>query len=135
MKHAAPASCLVVSLALGLASLACKTTRERDVESLEEAIRTYALTDETKAFAIAADENGKRTWDAAYGKLISKERAIEDALRSCTDNARSRGVQADCYLFAVDDRQPKSTLEKCQSGQINKRRCKVQQDYAPLLSR
>jgi hypothetical protein len=131
-RFLAPA--LALSLALALWTTACETTRLRDTETLEEAIRTYAVTEETKAFAIAADENGKRAWDSKHGKFISEEAAIEGTLDACNDNARSRGVQADCYLFAVGDRQPRSTLEKCQSGQVNKKRCKVQQDYAPLLT-
>jgi hypothetical protein len=131
-RFLAPA--LALSLALALWTTACETTRLRDTETLEEAIRTYAVTEETKAFAIAADESGKRAWDSKHGKLISEEAAIEGTLDACNDNARARGIQADCYLFAVGDRQPRSTLEKCQSGQINKKRCKVQQDYSPLLT-
>ena len=128
------ATALAFSFALAVWTSACETTRLRDTETLEEAIRTYAVTEETKAFAIAADENGKRAWDSKHGKFISEEAAIEGTLEACNDNARSRGVQADCYLFAVGDRQPRSTLEKCQSGQINPKRCKVQQDYSPLLT-
>jgi hypothetical protein len=124
------APCFVFACALA----ACETTRLGDTETLEEAIRTYAVTKETKAFAIAADEGGKRAWDAKHGDLLSEERAVRDTLAACNENARARGVQADCYLFAVGDRQARSTLEKCQSGQINKKRCKVQQDYSPLLT-
>jgi hypothetical protein len=133
MKHTA-ASALALCLALGLGSLACETTRMSDTETLEEAIRTYAVTEETKAFAIAADESGKRAWDAAHGKMMSEERAVRDALKACNENARARGVQADCYLFAVGDEQPRKTLEKCQSGQINAKRCATQKKYSPLLA-
>jgi hypothetical protein len=134
MAHRSLAPALLLPLALALFTTACETTRLRDTETLEEAIRTYAVTEETKAFAIAADEHGKRAWDSKHGKLISEDAAIEGTLQACNDNARARGIQADCYLFAVGDRQPRSTLEKCQSGQINKKRCKVQQDYSPLLT-
>jgi hypothetical protein len=134
MTHRSLAPALAVSIALGLSTSACETTRMPDTETLEEAIRTYAVTDETKAFAIAADERGKRVWDSKHGRLISEDAAIEGTLEACNDHARARGIQADCYLFAVGDRQPRSTLEKCQSGQINKKRCKVQQDYSPLLT-
>ena len=134
MEHRSLAPALVLPLAALLLATACETTRLRDTETLEEAIRTYAVTEETKAFAIAADEHGKRAWDSKHGKLLSEEGAIEGTLQACNDNARARGVQADCYLFAVGDRQPRSTLEKCQSGQIGKKRCKVQQDYSPLLT-
>jgi hypothetical protein len=131
-----PAPLLALGLGFGLVlgSSACETTRLSDSETFEEAIRTYAVTKETKAFAVAADEHGKKTWASKYGKLLSEEGAVKGALESCNENARARGVAADCYLFAVGDRQPRSTLEKCQSGQINKKRCTVQQDYSPLLT-
>lgn len=122
-------------LALGLGTAACETTRMDDTETLEETVRTYAVSEGTKALAVAADERGKRAWGAQYGKGVSEERAVREALDVCDDSARARGVQADCYLFAVNDRQPRGTLEKCQSGRINPKRCAVQRDYAPLLAR
>lgn len=122
---------LVVATVFGAA---CETTRVGETETFEEAVRTYAATDGRKALALAADEHGKRAWGAQYGKsLSSEERAIREALDECDANARRYGVQAECHLFAVGEREPRETLEKCRARRINPKRCALQQQYAPLL--
>jgi hypothetical protein len=126
-----------VSALLAAAALfaSCETTRVGESSTFEEAVRTYAAADGRKALALAADEKGKRAWGAQYGKsLSSQERATREALEECDANARRRGVRAECYLFAIGDRQSRSTLEKCSARRINPKRCALQERYAPLLA-
>jgi hypothetical protein len=121
-------------LAAALLAAGCETTRVGETYTFEEAVRTYAQAEGRKALALAADEKGKRAWGAQYGKRISsQERATREALEECDENARRLGVQSECYLFAVGDRQARSTLEKCSARRINQRRCLAQEKYAPLL--
>src|SRR5688572_13415307 len=112
-------------VAVALLAAACETTRVGETYSFEEAVRTYAAAEGgRKALALAADEKGKRAWGAQYGKRISsQERATREALEECDQNARRLGVQSECHLFAVGDRQARSTLEKCSARRINKKRC------------
>jgi hypothetical protein len=122
---------LGAALASGLLA-ACQATRVGDAESFEEAVRTYTVSDDKKALALAADEGGQRVWGAQYGSL-DQDRANEDAMEECQRNARRSGVAAQCYFFAVGDREPRATLEGCRSRSINPRRCAAQAKYGPLL--
>lgn len=112
---------------------ACQATRVGDAESFEEAVRTYTVSDDKKALALAADEGGRRVWGAQYGSL-DQDRANEDAMKECQHNARRSGVAAQCYFFAVGDSEPRATLEGCRGRRINERRCAAQAKFAPLLA-
>jgi|GEM_PF-6987902 len=120
------------TLHVAAALLGCEATRLSDTETFEEAVRTYRVSDEKKALALAADENGRRVWGAQYGSL-DQERATDEAMEECQRSARRAGVQAQCYLFAVGDREPPATLEGCRAGRINPRRCAAQSRYGPEL--
>ena len=126
---------LAFPLLLGLAALAgCETPRLSGATTFEEAVRTYAASKGPKALALAADEGGKRAWGAQYGRSTSKERAIRDALAECDASARRLGVEAQCFLFAIGNGEPRSTLEKCRAGSIPAKRCEAQRRFAPLLA-
>jgi hypothetical protein len=134
--HAMNTSWTASLLLLGaaLVASACETTRVGETYTFEEAVRTYAAAEGRKALALAADDKGKRAWGAQYGKsLSSQERATREALEECDANAQRLGVQAECHLFAVGERQSRSTLEKCSARRINPKRCALQEQYAPLL--
>jgi hypothetical protein len=121
-------------LLLAAALLAgCETTRVGEASSFEEAVSTYQVADGRKALALAVDEKGSSAWGAQYGRSLSQERSSREAMEECNANARGRGIQADCYLFAIGNKQPRSTLEKCAARRINPKRCAYQQKYAPLL--
>jgi hypothetical protein len=111
---------------------ACEATHVGTAETLEEAIATYRAADEKKAFALAVDEQGRRRWGAQYGGP-DQERAESDAIEECQRSAQRSGVAAQCFLFAVGDREPRATLEGCRVGRINPRRCNAQAKYGPLL--
>jgi hypothetical protein len=129
-----PWTSLPALAAAALFASACQTTRVGETYTFEEAVGTYAAAEGRKALALAADEHGKRAWGAQYGKrMSSQERAVREALEECDANARRLGVQAECHLFAVGERQARSTLEKCSARRINPKRCALQERYAPLL--
>jgi hypothetical protein len=121
-----------VLLAAALAG--CETPRLSGAATFEEAVRTYAAADEPKVLALAADERGKRAWGAQFGRSTSKERAFRDAIAECDASARRLGVDAQCFLFAVGNRQARSTVEKCRDGRIPPKRCRAQERFAPLLA-
>ena len=132
-----PARASRAALALGLALsagvlAACQATRVGDAETFEEAVQTYRVSDEKKALVLAADEQGRRVWGAQYGSL-DQDRADADAMEECEDNARRSGIQAQCYPFAVGDREARSTLEGCRAKRINPKRCAAQAKFGPLL--
>jgi len=133
----APRAARLAALALGavLAAgllAACQATRVGTAETLEEAIATYRASDEKKAFALVVDEQGRRRWGAQYGSL-DQDRAEADAMEECQRSAQRAGVTAQCFFFALGDREPRETLEGCRSGRINPRRCAAQTKYGPLL--
>ena len=122
-----------LALAFGVGVLAaCQATRVGDAETFEEAVQTYRVSDEKKALVLAADEQGRRVWGAQYGSL-DQDRANADAMEECEDNARRGGIQAQCYPFAVGDREARSTLEGCRARRINPKRCAAQAKFGPLL--
>lgn len=121
-------------LALLAALCGCETPRLSGASSFEEAVRTYAAAEGPKALALAADESGKRAWGAQFGRSSSKERAQRDALAECDASARSLGVDAQCFLFAIGNAEARSTVEKCSAGRIPAKRCQAQQRFAPLLA-
>jgi hypothetical protein len=110
----------------------CQATRVGDAETFDEAVQVYRVSKDKKALALAADERGRRRWGAQYGSL-DQERANEDAMEECQRNARRSGLEAQCYLFAVGDREPRSTLEGCRAERINPKRCAAQAKYGPQL--
>jgi hypothetical protein len=122
-----------IALAIALLLTGCGTTRVGEASTFKEAVGTYREADGRKALALASDEGGRRAWGAQYGSSLSEERSVREALEECEASAKRLGVQAQCYLFAVGERQSKSTLEKCEARRINPKRCRDQQDYAPLL--
>jgi len=121
------------TLLIALLLAACKTTRVGEASTFQEAVGTYGAADGRKALALASDERGRRAWGAQYGRSLSQERSTREALEECAASAKRTGVQAQCYLFAIGDRQAKSTIEKCEAGLVNPRRCRDQERYAPLL--
>jgi hypothetical protein len=123
---------LVTALALLLMAAGCETTRVGEASSFEEAVRTYRAAEGRKALALAADDR-RRAWGAQYGRSLSEERTIREAMEECEASAHRLGVQAECHLFAIGNRQARSTVEKCNARRIGKKRCQLQQDYAPLL--
>jgi hypothetical protein len=124
----------VVSALLVAALAACETPRLSGAATFEEAVRTYAAADDPKVLALAADERGKRAWGAQFGRSTSKERAFRDAIDECDASARRLGVDAQCFLFAVGNKQARSTVEKCRAGRIPPKRCQAQERFAPLLA-
>src|SRR5262249_46976359 len=111
---------------------ACQT-RLGESSTLDEAVGVYLDSSGTKAFAIAADERGKRVWGS--GRSLSQDRSNEIALDECAKNAKRLGVEAQCFLFAVGPREAKSTVDGCAARRINAKRCAVQENYAPMLAR
>ncbi len=116
-----------------LVAAGCQTTRVGEASSFEEAVRTYREAEGRKALALAVDERGRRAWGAQYGRSLSQDRTLREALEECDASAKRQGVQAQCYLFAVGNRQSKATVEKCEDREINPRRCRAQANHAPLL--
>lgn len=133
--HRDAGAVLVRAAALAAAALllGCQATRVGDAGTFEEAVRTYSVSEGKKALALAADERGRRRWGAQYGSL-EQQRASRDAMEECQRNARRSGIEAQCYLFAVGDREARSTAEGCREKRINPRRCAAQSKYAPLLA-
>ena len=125
---------LLLPALLAAALAGCETPRLSGAATFEEAVRTYAASEGPKALALAADEHGRRAWGAQYGRSLSRERSIRDALAECDASARRRGVEAQCFLFAIGNAQSRSTLEKCGAARINPKRCQAQQRFAPLLA-
>jgi hypothetical protein len=124
---------LPLVLLVALSTGGCQTVRVGETRSFEEAVRTYAVADDKKALAVAADEHGNRVWGAQYGSW-TQERANREAMSECEANARSAGVQAQCYLFAIGGKPSRTTLDRCQSKRINPARCALQDRYGPLLT-
>jgi hypothetical protein len=111
-----------------LLSLGCATTQLAPSSGFEETLGVYRLSSGKKALALAADENGKKAFAVLYGSW-SQQSANEKALAACDRNAATRGVQAQCYLFATGDEAAPSTLRGCAEGRIGARRCALQQQY------
>src|SRR5512144_1152433 len=122
----------LLSAATAALLAACQATRVGDAVTFEEAVQTYRVADDKKALVLAADEQGRRVWGAQYGSL-DQDRANADAMEECEGNARRGGIQAQCYPFAVGDREARSTLEGCRAKRINPKRCAAQAKFGPLL--
>lgn len=111
---------------------ACEATRVGTAASFEEAVDTYAAADEKKALAVAADERGRRRWGAQYGS-VTQDRANRDAMEECQASARRHALEAQCYLFAIGNREARSTLEGCRAGRVNPKRCALQRQYGTRI--
>ena len=106
----------------------CETTRLASSSSFAETVAVYSSSPEKKALALAADERGHRVWGASIGQPL-QSRANQDALDECAENARARGIEAPCSLFAVGDSQASETLAACRDGRINAKRCAAQERF------
>src|SRR5262245_53835319 len=103
--------------------VACQGTRLGESSTLDEAVDVYLDSSGTKAFAVAADEGGKKVWGS--GRSLTQNRSNEIALDECAKNAKQRGVQAQCFLLAVGEREAKATVDGCAQRRINAKRCVV----------
>ena len=110
------------------------TTEMDDAQTLSGALAVYRASDEKKAIAVAADEEGRRTWGALYGSY-SQEHANEKAVENCRKNARRAGILADCFLFAEGDAPSASTNQACRAGAVNAKRCDLQDRFFELYPR
>ena len=115
----------VLSLLLGLG---CATTQLAPTSGFEETLDVYRLSSGKKALALAVDENGRKAYSVLFGAWSQKS-ANQRAMAACNANAARRGVEAQCYLFAVGDEAAPSTLRGCAEGRIGARRCALQQQY------
>jgi hypothetical protein len=116
-----------------VAGVACTTTQLPPAHGFEEALGVYRLSSGKKALAVAVDEKGRKEFSVLYGAWRQKS-ANEKALAFCNQKAARRGIEAQCYLFAVGDAAAPSTLRGCAEGWIGERRCALQKQY-PLGGR
>ena len=117
-----------LSLFTLLAGLACTTTQLPPASGFEEALDVYRLSSGKKAMAVAVDEEGRKEFSVLYGAWRQKS-ANEKALAFCNQKAARRGIEAQCYLFAIGDEAAPSTLRGCAEGWIGARRCALQKQY------
>ena len=66
----------------------------------EEVLAEYRSYGSEKAFALAADERGRRTWGYAFGYALA-DSAIARALAECERRVRARELRATCRVHAV----------------------------------
>ncbi len=99
-----------------------------DEPDFREVVRHYRTLAPHRALALATEANGRWAYGAHFAGG-SREEASEGALEACENRARSGGMIARCFSFAVDDEPAPATVKGCLARKIPSRRCAMQRHH------
>jgi hypothetical protein len=127
---------IIMTAAFLAVAVACasNTLSGVDEPDLGEVVRQYGTLESNKALALATEANGRWAYGARFAS-DSREQAIEESLRACSIKARSGGMRARCFLFAIENEPAPETVRRCLARKISSRRCAMQRRYQGALSR
>lgn len=128
---------LIIFAALLAVAVACASDTLSGVDEPDfgEVVRQYRTLGSNKALALATEANGRWAYGARFAS-DSREQAIEESLRACSIKARSGGMRAHCFLFAIENEPAPETVRRCFARKkIGSRRCAMQRRYQGALSR
>lgn len=97
-------------------------------------IARYQTLSDTKVLALATEANGHFAWGIAAGKA-SEADALGAAIDRCRRAARSGGMRATCYAFAVGNDPAPDTVRDCAARRLPSRRCQMQRQHQGKLGR
>ena len=123
-----------VSLLAAALSCASNTLSGVDEPDFGEVVRHYRTLGSSKALALATEAYGRWAYGARFASG-SREQAIEDALRACSDAAYSGGMRARCHLFAIENEPAEETVRGCFARKIPSRRCAMQRRHQGTLTK
>jgi len=124
----------LIAVAL-VASSACTTTSslsDFDKPDFASVIERYQGLNGERYLALATEANGRFAWGIAAGEA-SASVAKELALERCAKAAKSGGMRADCFGFAVGDLPDPDTVKGCYERRITSRRCRMQKTHQAAL--
>ncbi len=120
-----------------MASSACTTTSslsDFDKPEFSSVIERYQglAGDGERYLALATEANGRFAWGIAAGEA-SAAVAKQLAMERCAKAAKSGGMRADCFGFAVGDQPDPETTKGCYERRITSRRCRMQKTHQAQL--
>ncbi len=123
-------------LLLGAAACASTALSGIDEPDFGEVVRKYRELQSHKALALVTEANGRWAYGARFAGA-SREEAIHDALTACRAAARSGGMPANCFAFAIENEPAWETLDDCTppNRRIPSRRCAMQRQHQSKLGR
>jgi hypothetical protein len=126
----------IVLAALFAVTVACASNTLSGVDEPDfgEVVRSYRTLGSHKALALATEANGRWAYGARFASG-SSEQAIEESLRACRKRARSGGMRAQCFLFAIENEPAPETVKRCFARKITSRRCAMQRHYHGALTK
>lgn len=127
MRRSALAAVFAALLAWML-SCASNTLSGVDEPDFGEVVRHYRTLEPPKALALATEANGRWAYGARFTSG-SREQAIEGALEACRSKARSGGMRAHCFPFAVENEPAAETVRGCLAHKLPSRRCQMQRRH------
>ncbi|MCP3986135.1 MAG: hypothetical protein GY723_17260 [bacterium] len=95
-------------------------------------IARYQTLEGIKVLALATEANGRFAW-GVVAKMESEADALDGALGRCRRAARSGGMRATCYAFAVGDDPASDTVRSCAARRLPSRRCHMQRQHQGKL--
>lgn len=113
-------------------SCASTTLSGIDQPDFDPVVRHYRTLEPKKALALATEADGRWAYGLRFAST-SQEKAIEDALEACRTQARSGGMRARCFLFAVENEPAPDTVRGCFARTIPSRRCAMQRRHYGAL--
>ena len=128
MRRRSVVPALFGALLASMLSCASNSLSGIDKPDFSEVIRHYRTLDPPKALALATEANGRWAYGAHFAGA-SREQASEGALEACENRARSGGMIARCFSFAVDDEPAPATVKGCLARKIPSRRCAMQRHH------
>ncbi|MBW2241949.1 MAG: hypothetical protein JRH01_08165 [Deltaproteobacteria bacterium] len=121
-------------LLVSLLATACATSSLSgyDEPDFPAVIAQYKALAGTKVLALGTEANGRFAWGITAGEASETE-ARNEALDRCRRAARSGGMRATCYAFAVGDEPAVDTVRDCAARKLPSRRCHMQRQHQGKL--
>lgn len=103
-----------------------------DKPDFSAVIADYLSLGGTKVLALGTEANGRFAWGISAGEGTEAD-ALSDAIDRCRRAARSGGMRATCYAFAVGDEPAADTVTSCAERHLPSRRCRMQRQHQGQL--
>jgi hypothetical protein len=128
VRHDGAAPALFAALLASILCCASNSFSGIDEPDFGEVVRHYRTLAPHRALALATEANGRWAYGAHYAGG-SREQATQGALEACESRARSGGMIARCFPFAVDDEPAPETVRDCLARKLPSRRCQMQRQH------
>ncbi|MCP5057169.1 MAG: hypothetical protein GY937_10645 [bacterium] len=134
MKHPILRTAWLLLAWVATAGCATSSLSGYDEPDFPAVVAQYKALEGAKVLALGTEANSRFAWGISAGEA-SEADARNGALDRCRRAARSGGMRATCYVFAVGNEPAADTVRDCAARRLPSRRCHMQRQNQGKLGK